>query len=54
MRELVVSEVVSLDGVVQDPGWTLQFESADRGQFESPALASTVASFLDAPVAGSG
>jgi hypothetical protein len=54
VRKLIVSEFVSLDGVVQDPGWTLRFESADRDPFESPALASTVAPFLDAPVAGSG
>jgi dihydrofolate reductase len=39
VRKLVVSEFVSLDGVVQDPGWTFQFESADRDQFKFDELA---------------
>jgi hypothetical protein len=32
MRKLVVSEFVSLDGVVEEPSWTFQFDSEDRDQ----------------------
>jgi dihydrofolate reductase len=46
VRKLVVSEFVSLDGVVQDPGWTFQFESADRDQFKFDELAAADALLL--------
>ncbi len=39
MRKVVVSEFVSLDGVVEDPRWTFEFESEDRDQFKFEELA---------------
>ncbi len=39
MRKVVVSEFVSLDGVMEDPMWTFQFESDDRNQFKFEELA---------------
>ncbi len=46
MRKLVVSEFVSLDGVVQDPAWTFQFGSEDRDQFKFDELAAADALLL--------
>ena len=34
MRKILGAAFVSLDGVVQDPAWTFQFESTDRDQFK--------------------
>jgi len=46
MRKLVVSEFVSLDGVVEDPRWTFQFSSEDRDQFKFDELAASDALLL--------
>ena len=46
MRRLVVSEFVSLDGVVQDPAWTFQFGSEDRDQYKFDELAAADALLL--------
>jgi dihydrofolate reductase len=46
VRKLIVSEFVSLDGVVQDPGWTFGFESADRDQYKFDELAAADALLL--------
>jgi hypothetical protein len=34
MRRIVVSEFVSLDGVVEDPGWTFRFGSEKQERFK--------------------
>ena len=34
MRRIVVSEFVSLDGVVEDPGWTFRFGSEEQERFK--------------------
>jgi dihydrofolate reductase len=31
MRKIVVTEFVSLDGVMEEPGWTFQFDRGDEG-----------------------
>ena len=46
MRKLVVSEFVSLDGVIEEPGWTFQFESEDRDQYKFDELAAADALLL--------
>ena len=46
MRKLVVSEFVSLDGIVEDPRWTFQFESEERNQFKFDELAASDALLL--------
>jgi dihydrofolate reductase len=46
MRKLVVSEFVSLDGVVEDPRWTFQFDSGDRDQYKFDELAAADALLL--------
>ncbi|CAA9414759.1 Dihydrofolate reductase [uncultured Rubrobacteraceae bacterium] len=46
MRKLVVSEFVSLDGVMEEPGWTFGFESEDRDQFKFDELAAADALLL--------
>ncbi len=46
MRKVVVSEFVSLDGVMENPGWTLQFESEDRDRFKFDELAAADAVLL--------
>lgn len=46
MRKLVVSEFVSLDGIVEDPSWTFQFGSEDRDQFKFDELAASDALLL--------
>ena len=46
MRKLVVSEFVSLDGVMQDPGWTFQFPSEDRDHYKFDELAAADALLL--------
>lgn len=46
MRKVVVSEFVSLDGVMEDPMWTFQFESDDRNQFKFDELAAADALLL--------
>lgn len=46
MRKVVVSEFVSLDGVMEDPRWTFRFESDDRNQFKFDELAAADALLL--------
>ena len=46
MRKLIVSEFVSLDGVIEEPRWTFQFESEDRDQFKFEELAASGALLL--------
>jgi dihydrofolate reductase len=38
VRKLVVSEFVSLDGVVEAPAWTFQFQSAEQEAFKFAEL----------------
>ncbi len=46
MRKVVVSEFVSLDGVMEEPGWTFRFESEDRDAFKFNELAAAEALLL--------
>jgi len=46
MRRLIVSEFISLDGVVEDPRWTFQFPSDDRDQYKFDELAASDALLL--------
>jgi dihydrofolate reductase len=46
VRKLVVSEFISLDGVVEDPRWTFQFESEDRNQYKFDEMAAADALLL--------
>jgi dihydrofolate reductase len=39
MRKVVVSEFVSLDGVMEDPSWTFQFSSEEQEKFKFDELA---------------
>jgi dihydrofolate reductase len=39
MRKVVVSEFVTLDGVIEDPSWTFQFSSAEQERFKFDELA---------------
>ena len=38
MRKVVVSEFVSLDGVMEDPGWTFRFSSEEQEMFKFAEL----------------
>jgi len=46
MRRVVVSEFVSLDGVVEDPKWTFQFGSEEQEEFKFDELAASDALLL--------
>ena len=46
MRRIVVSEFVSLDGVVEDPGWTFRFGSEEQERFKLDELAESDALLL--------
>jgi dihydrofolate reductase len=46
VRKLVVSEFVTLDGVIEEPGWTFQFGSEDRDQYKFDELAAADALLL--------
>jgi hypothetical protein len=46
MRRIVVSEFVSLDGVVEDPGWTFRFGSEEQERFKLDELAASDALLL--------
>jgi hypothetical protein len=46
MRRIVVSEFVSLDGVVEDPGWTFRFGSEEQERFKLEELAESDALLL--------
>jgi dihydrofolate reductase len=41
VRKRVVSEFVSLDGVVEDPSWTFQFSSEEQEKFKFDELSAT-------------
>jgi dihydrofolate reductase len=46
VRRIVVSEFVSLDGVVEDPGWTFRFGSEEQERFKLDELAASDALLL--------
>jgi dihydrofolate reductase len=46
MRKLVVSEFVSLDGVIEDPMWTFQFGSEEQDKFKFAELKASDALLL--------
>ena len=46
MRRIVVSEFVSLDGVVEDPRWTFRYRSEERERFKLAELAESDALLL--------
>ncbi len=46
MRKVVVSEFVTLDGVMEEPSWTFQFESKDRDQYKFDELSAADALLL--------
>ncbi len=46
MRRVIVSEFVSLDGVMEEPGWTFQFPSEDRDRYKFDELAAADALLL--------
>jgi dihydrofolate reductase len=46
VRKVIVSEFVSLDGVMEDPRWTFEFDSEDRDQFKFDELATADALLL--------
>src|SRR3712207_2305957 len=46
MREVVVSEFVSLDGVMEDPSWTFQFGSEEQEKFKFAELSASDALLL--------
>jgi dihydrofolate reductase len=46
MRKVVVSEFVTLDGVMEDPSWTLQFASEEQERFKFDELAASDALLL--------
>src|SRR5215213_4782570 len=46
VRKVVVSEFVSVDGVVEDPGWTFQFGSGEQERYKFAELAASDALLL--------
>ncbi len=46
MRKLVVSEFVSLDGVIENPAWTVPFRSEETGAFKFAELQASDALLL--------
>jgi dihydrofolate reductase len=46
MRKVIVSEFVSLDGVMEDPSWTFQFSSEEQEKFKFDELAASDALLL--------
>jgi dihydrofolate reductase len=46
VRKVVVSEFVSLDGVIEDPSWTFQFGSEEQEKFKFDELAASDALLL--------
>jgi dihydrofolate reductase len=46
MRKVVVSEFVSLDGIVEDPQWTFQFASEEQDKFKFDELKASGALLL--------
>jgi dihydrofolate reductase len=46
VRKVITSEFVSLDGVMEEPGWTFQFSSEEQDQFKFDELAASDALLL--------
>src|SRR5215212_9247860 len=46
MRKVIVSEFVSLDGVMEDPSWTFQFSSEEQEKFKFDELVASGALLL--------
>ena len=46
MRRVIASEFVSLDGVMEEPGWTFQFPSEERDKFKFDELSASDALLL--------
>ena len=46
MRKVVVTEFVSLDGVMEDPGWTFRFSSVEQEQYKFDELSAADALLL--------
>jgi dihydrofolate reductase len=46
VRRVIVSELVSLDGVIEDPRWTFRFMSEERERFKFDELAASDALLL--------
>jgi dihydrofolate reductase len=46
VRKVVVSEFVTLDGVMEDPSWTFQFSSEEQERFKFDELAESDALLL--------
>ena len=46
MRRVIVSEFVSVDGVIEDPSWTFQFSSEEQEQFKFDELSASDALLL--------
>jgi dihydrofolate reductase len=46
MRKVIVSEFVTLDGVMEDPSWTFQFSSEEQERFKFDELAASDALLL--------
>jgi dihydrofolate reductase len=46
VRKVVVSEFVSVDGVMEDPGWTFQFGSEEQEKYKFAELAASDALLL--------
>jgi dihydrofolate reductase len=46
VRKVIASEFVSLDGVMEDPGWTFQFTSEEQQRFKFDELAESDALLL--------
>ena len=45
MRKVIVSEFVSLDGIMEDPRWTFQFSGEEQPQFKFDELAAATLFF---------
>ena len=46
VRKVIVSEFVSLDGVMEDPAWTFRFSSEEQEQYKFAELAAADALLL--------
>jgi len=46
VRRVIVSEFVSVDGVIEDPSWTFQFSSEEQEQFKFDELSASDALLL--------
>jgi len=46
VRKVIVSEFVSLDGVIEDPRWTFRFMSEERENFKLAELSASDALLL--------